>query len=62
MTAQKVVDFVDKRDKDTMVFHGLSVGGYLTQKVLMRSPDNCSQRISHVIYDSFSKYLRKLCI
>ena len=55
MTANRVVDFLNNRDKDSFVFHGLSVGGYLTQKVMMISPESISDRISHIIYDSFSE-------
>lgn len=53
MTAGRVVDFLDKRDAKVIV-HGLSVGGYLTQRVLMGARDS-QVKISHLIFDSFSK-------
>ncbi|KAG7153289.1 hypothetical protein Hamer_G010584 [Homarus americanus] len=51
-TASRVVDFLNEKDKDVII-HGLSVGGYLTQRVLMTARDS-TVRISHLIYDSFT--------
>lgn len=52
VTAKRVVDFLDKKDSNVIV-HGLSVGGYLTQRVLMGTRDS-QVKISHQIFDSFT--------
>lgn len=52
VTASRVVDFLDKRDNSVIV-HGLSVGGYLTQRVLLAARDS-TVRISHQIFDSMT--------
>ncbi|XP_045137037.1 transmembrane protein 53-like [Portunus trituberculatus] len=52
ITANRVVDFLDKKESDVIV-HGLSVGGYLTQRVLMAARDS-QIKISHQIFDSFT--------
>ncbi|XP_045581861.1 uncharacterized protein [Procambarus clarkii] len=51
-TASRVVDFLGKKDNNVIV-HGLSVGGYLTQRVLMDAR-NSTVHISHQIFDSFT--------
>ncbi|CAL4067197.1 unnamed protein product [Meganyctiphanes norvegica] len=52
VTAQRIVDFLDKKDQPAVV-HGLSVGGYLTQRVLMAQQDS-NVKITHQIFDSFT--------
>jgi len=52
VTAQRIVDFIDKKDRPALV-HGLSVGGYLTQRVLMAQQDS-NIKITHQIFDSFT--------
>ncbi|KAG0727642.1 Transmembrane protein 53 [Chionoecetes opilio] len=52
VTADRVLDFLDQKKSDVIV-HGLSVGGYLTQRVLMGAR-NSQVNISHLIYDSFT--------
>lgn len=52
VTASRVVDYVDKRNDDVIV-HGLSVGGYLTQRVIMQAQDSVVN-ITHQIFDSFT--------
>lgn len=52
VTANRVLDFLDKRDSKVIV-HGLSVGGYLTMRVLMGAQDS-QVKISHQIFDSFT--------
>ncbi|KAK4300746.1 hypothetical protein Pmani_027072 [Petrolisthes manimaculis] len=52
VTASRVVDYIDKRNDNTIV-HGLSVGGYLTQRVMMAAQDSVVN-ITHQIFDSFT--------
>ncbi|KAK7078798.1 hypothetical protein SK128_013930 [Halocaridina rubra] len=51
VTASRVVDFLDRADKNILI-HGLSVGSYLTQRVLMQAKD--SIRVTHQLFDSFT--------
>ncbi|XP_053628051.1 uncharacterized protein [Cherax quadricarinatus] len=59
-TASRVVDFLSGKDKNVIV-HGLSVGGYLTQRVLMDARHS-TVHISHQIFDSFNdvKLMRRI--
>lgn len=52
VTANRVVDFLDRYDRNVVV-HGLSVGGYLTQRVLMQARHS-TLNITHQMYDSFT--------
>lgn len=52
VTASRVVDFLTSYDRKVIV-HGLSVGGYLTQRVLIDAKDS-PIHISHQIFDSFT--------
>lgn len=54
-----MVDFLSENDQFNVIIHGLSVGGYLGQRVLMGLHKNKEQsilkRVTHQVYDSFSK-------
>ncbi|XP_066969557.1 uncharacterized protein [Macrobrachium rosenbergii] len=52
VTASRVVDFLDKYDK-SVIIHGLSVGSYLTQRVLLQARD-ATFRVTHQMFDSFT--------
>lgn len=52
VTAARVVDFLTNCEKKVIV-HGLSVGGYLTQRVMIEAEDS-PVNISHQIFDSFT--------
>ena len=57
VTAMKTAEFLaDHGHNYNTIIHGLSVGGYLGQKALLRLHEaNVKPNISHQIYDSFSK-------
>ncbi|XP_068244836.1 uncharacterized protein [Palaemon carinicauda] len=52
VTASRVVDFLDNHDKNVII-HGLSVGSYLTQRVLLQARD-ATFRVTHQMFDSFT--------
>ncbi|XP_068244840.1 uncharacterized protein [Palaemon carinicauda] len=51
VTASRVVDFLDYHDTN-VIFHGMSVGSYLTRLVLLQGRD-ATFRVTHQIFDSF---------
>ncbi|XP_076030293.1 transmembrane protein 53-like [Oratosquilla oratoria] len=56
VTADRTAEFLLESDHDSVIFHGLSVGGYVATRVLIAAGNDsdATSRITHGIYDSFT--------
>ncbi|KAL7636302.1 UNVERIFIED_CONTAM: hypothetical protein RMT77_013061 [Armadillidium vulgare] len=55
VTASRVIDYLAKNDQYKVILHGISVGGYLGQRVVMGlQGTDLLKRVTHQIYDSFT--------